>query len=182
MNKTDKTFKAVRTDTPKDVTEFVTGYLIPSSMIKDPHYLSKFWVATGHEDEAYPVDESTIEQVYAPRPDVEKMAEEYAESLMPKPKWDTEVFKTVYNAVLYGSTLSAGEQANNEQAHETQAGEQWVSVEERLPEMFAHVLIIGNKGHRAIGSIMANGEWDDFQLWEGENVTHWQPLPAPPIK
>jgi hypothetical protein len=61
---------------------------------------------------------------------------------------------------------------------------QWISVEERLPEDEIYVLFAIN------GAILTTGYYSKFDgdyslddnRWEAEGweVTHWQPLPAPP--
>lgn len=56
----------------------------------------------------------------------------------------------------------------------------WVSVKERLPEPFFHVLIYGTQGHYGISCIDASGGFDDYTLYEDEEVTHWMPLPPRP--
>lgn len=40
----------------------VYGYLFPRSMIEDPDFLAQFWIATGFENECYPVGVNTIGQ------------------------------------------------------------------------------------------------------------------------
>lgn len=66
----------------------------------------------------------------------------------------------------------------------TDKGE-WVSVEDRLPENNDNVLIYANKTGEKIEIAFYN---DDDKEWQGLNsfwlpyVTHWQPLPSPPLK
>jgi len=50
----------------------------------------------------------------------------------------------------------------------------WIPCSERLPEEFQQVLIWGNQGQ----AIMSG--WCAVQEYYAYNVTHWQPLPAPP--
>ena len=42
--------------------KWVYGYLIPSSMIQDPDELCPLWIATGFEDECYPVAPDSVGQ------------------------------------------------------------------------------------------------------------------------
>lgn len=58
--------------------------------------------------------------------------------------------------------------------------DKWISVKERMPEKLVQVLIYGNRGHYAFGCVDSSGEFDDYGLWEGEHVTHWQTVPEPP--
>jgi hypothetical protein len=73
--------------------------------------------------------------------------------------------------------------------------EQWVSIHERLPADETPVLIICN-GCVKIGELRWEHPtfeetyepfryWDDphddGQIWEWTDVTHWMPLPEPPV-
>ena len=69
----------------------------------------------------------------------------------------------------------------------------WIPVEEALPEPFEVVLIHanteGDDGHYiTIGQFCdTTGSWEDFvsgcfEFKEYETVTHWMPLPAPPVE
>lgn len=64
-----------------------------------------------------------------------------------------------------------------------QTVENWVSVEDRLPDGdVASVLIYTNKGGVSEGQYYPSiKSWKQFR-WSVENadVTHWKPLPAPP--
>ncbi len=64
---------------------------------------------------------------------------------------------------------------------------EWISVEDRLPEKNAEVLVchgnwIGNLMN--VYTYFGNDEWeDDYGYWSrtrDEGITHWMPLPAPP--
>ena len=46
----------------KDNGEWVCGFLMPGSMINDPDYLVDYWIATGHEDQCYPIITETVGQ------------------------------------------------------------------------------------------------------------------------
>jgi hypothetical protein len=50
---------------------------------------------------------------------------------------------------------------------------EWVSVEERLPDIESRYLILDDDGDVSI-DMFINGKFEDY-------VTHWMPLPKPPI-
>ena len=66
----------------------------------------------------------------------------------------------------------------------------WVSVEERLPEPYEVVLIsiLTKNGFEELSRLetlasMEHGKWTVIPgcgLADGERITHWMPLPAPP--
>ena len=51
---------------------------------------------------------------------------------------------------------------------------EWVSVEERLPEPTYCVLVYTTDFSIEVDAIGSDGEWISYE------VTHWMPLPAPP--
>ena len=53
---------------------------------------------------------------------------------------------------------------------------EWVSVEERLPEPTHCVLVYTTDYSIEVDAIGSDGEWMSYE------VTHWMPLPAPPKK
>lgn len=53
---------------------------------------------------------------------------------------------------------------------------EWVSVEERLPEPTYCVLVYTTDFSIEVDAIGSDGEWMSYE------VTHWMPLPAPPGK
>ena len=61
---------------------------------------------------------------------------------------------------------------------------EWVSVEERLPEGHAQVLMWSAKWNIAeAGSYYNKHFWVYSEIGDGyiaDNITHWMPLPAPP--
>ena len=65
---------------------------------------------------------------------------------------------------------------------------EWVRVEERLPEDGQIVLFHEKSGfvycaEYNSGSKLMPPYWSiDNDCWEAEDVTHWMPLPAPPTK
>ena len=54
--------------------------------------------------------------------------------------------------------------------------QEWISVEDRLPEKWQRVLVNYN-GNVCISWQNANGTW--FECWN-DKVTHWMPLPEAP--
>lgn len=65
---------------------------------------------------------------------------------------------------------------------------EWVSVEERLPENGQIVLFHQKDGfiycaeYFAGNALMSPGWFIDNDCWDAKEVTHWMPLPAPPKK
>lgn len=61
----------------------------------------------------------------------------------------------------------------------------WISVKDRLPEAFQHVIICRN--NRQGRQIVEAGQLDISGWWRvygtrTKSVTHWMPLPEPPEK
>lgn len=67
---------------------------------------------------------------------------------------------------------------------------EWVSVEDRLPEIEADVLVWHKMGYFAIGQIIKR--YDDTREWwwgdslaslvdDKSTIIYWMPLPSPPI-
>ncbi|MFQ8982707.1 MAG: DUF551 domain-containing protein [Evtepia sp.] len=65
---------------------------------------------------------------------------------------------------------------------------EWVSVEERLPENGQIVLFHQKDGfiycaeYFAGNALMSPGWFIDNDSWDAKEVTHWMPIPAPPKK
>ena len=57
---------------------------------------------------------------------------------------------------------------------------EWVSVEERLPEHLKDVLALYGNGRIDIDWVDSSGNFKFGSLFDG--VTHWMPLPAPPYR
>ena len=74
------------------------------------------------------------------------------------------------------------------QARAAQSG--WISVEDRLPEIGARVLLCGRYENQVIIAYCATGYFDGItyrEHWGADinsmaEVTHWQPLPEPPAE
>ena len=56
--------------------------------------------------------------------------------------------------------------------------QEWVSVEDRLPEENTTVIAATDKGI----VFQCLYDYDGWDLWDGNeiNITHWQPMPEPP--
>ena len=58
---------------------------------------------------------------------------------------------------------------------------QWVSVEEGLPDPWQKVNVFLDNGKILTVHTDGNGRWCDIQGHHNESVTHWMPLPEPPV-
>ena len=59
---------------------------------------------------------------------------------------------------------------------------EWISVDERLPETFTSVFVFG-EGIRTVAIFdMDRKFYPDFRAIVHINVTHWMPIPQPPQK
>lgn len=63
--------------------------------------------------------------------------------------------------------------------------QEWISVEDRLPEDRIDVLVCMNGGKEVavitgVAFIGDNGNWFDYHNFQLRSITHWQPLPEPP--
>jgi hypothetical protein len=108
----------------------------------------------------------------------EETAEEYANLCV----------SDAYYAPLKAGFLAGYKAAENHFRDATEkVGPQWISVKDRLPEIYQRVLIL-IRGRIFISSIEEEygGEYRDgvIRFWDGDwdwpEVTHWMPLPAPP--
>ena len=65
---------------------------------------------------------------------------------------------------------------------------EWISVEDRLPESAGEwVLVYADGAYNCIGYTLQAGFHDWCSNRDGlnvciEDITHWQPLPEPPVK
>ena len=57
----------------------------------------------------------------------------------------------------------------------------WISVSDRLPEVEIDILIFDGKD-LYIGYLRGNKFLSDNEYLYSSNVTHWMPLPEPPVK
>ncbi len=73
--------------------------------------------------------------------------------------------------------------------------EEWISVEDRLPEYGKGVLLIISNGMMTIGYLKKATQTSIYRQWQlfgdldvslcindNDEATHWQPLPEPPLK
>ena len=58
----------------------------------------------------------------------------------------------------------------------------WVSVDERLPEDDRNVIVFQDNKYISFGWLLRKETWKGSISDETIDVTHWQPLPKPPIK
>lgn len=56
----------------------------------------------------------------------------------------------------------------------------WISVKDRMPELFKDVLTVDSDGKIFINWLEKTTEMKSYFAYGGEAVTHWQPLPEPP--
>ena len=104
---------------------------------------------------------------------------------------NTPICEALHNAYNAGKTHSIEEM--KKQGYRKQS--EWISVEERLPEITETVLIAYKEKWEweaewtfdvDVGSLDITGrEWNTYHdLYEGQelHITHWMPLPEPPKK
>jgi len=126
----------------------------------------------------------------------EEMAEEYADTiwdeseLAPEERADErhvavgkhgtrigflagyETAKTEMNSLEKPDGSSSSNSSNNSNS--------WISVKDRLPDKSPMVLAMCTDGYELAYYGMYGGGWTNTLGTEHLNVTHWQPLPAPP--
>lgn len=56
----------------------------------------------------------------------------------------------------------------------------WVSVKDKLPELFKNVLTINIEGKILINWLEDIENEEGYFAYDGKRVTHWMPLPEPP--
>lgn len=86
---------------------------------------------------------------------------------------------------LRGYADAAGEieRLRAENARLSAAGERWIPVSERLPEILCDVIVhFQSLGSTTQAYRCQTGVWRDSggAMLEGLLITHWQPLPEPP--
>lgn len=60
---------------------------------------------------------------------------------------------------------------------------EWVKCSDRMPSQFIEVLVCTEDGSRYIAALNMQMNWDDGDFFDDiQHVTHWQPLPEPPIE
>jgi hypothetical protein len=92
--------------------------------------------------------------------------------------------KEIQQSTAYPESLSV-KQALLQVWNECEQQDNWISVEDRLPENHELVNIILNSGAITVGRISSKfTNWICFTIKGVLNlqVTHWQPLPNPPNK
>lgn len=57
----------------------------------------------------------------------------------------------------------------------------WISVEDRLPKELEWVLTCNGQESINLLMLAGNGNWYDKAVGLHYDITHWRPLPAPPI-
>lgn len=75
--------------------------------------------------------------------------------------------------------------ANWQKEHSYSEQEQWISVEDKLPEIYSNVIIYGRYTADCPLSVYAADYNPKNKLFrcdyiKSKNVTHWMPLPNPP--
>lgn len=103
--------------------------------------------------------------------------------------WMVELYPTNPQTERIGDEYSRlGTQYKWEGWQAKAAQSEWISVEERLPEIGAMVLLCGKYENEVIIAYCATGYFDGItyrEHWGADingtaEVTHWQPLPEPP--
>lgn len=60
---------------------------------------------------------------------------------------------------------------------------EWISVEDRLPKLYQGVLVYTWNGLNNVCWYGDDNSWhSESYVYDPEDVTHWMPLPAPPIE
>ncbi len=61
-----------------------------------------------------------------------------------------------------------------------EAGREWISVEDGMPEKNRYVLVHLRWGAIATGVHNGRNWWDELSIVNNDDVTHWMPPPEPP--
>jgi len=85
-------------------------------------------------------------------------------------------------ALLKGEHLLLNGKIVQSENERLKAEREWISVEDRLPEVFEHVLIYTINGRITTANITSYHHWntDQPEPLSMRQVTHWMPLPKPP--
>lgn len=84
----------------------------------------------------------------------------------------------------HGPLIAAGEvqEVLDSMQQELNNRLQWISVDDRLPELDQDVLSVDKSG-RVYNSTWRGNHFKCVGLvWEHDNVTHWMPFPEPPTQ
>ena len=104
-------------------------------------------------------------------------------------EWMVELYPTNPQTERIGDEYSRlGTQYKWEGWQAKAAQSEWISVEDRMPEIGAMVLLCGKYENEVIIAYCATGYFDGItyrEHWGADingtaEVTHWQPLPEPP--
>lgn len=96
------------------------------------------------------------------------------------------IYTSLENADKWTPTVNKGKIEYVEYAPTLTPPNEWISVEDRLPEKGQIVLFHQKDGfiycaeYFAGNSIMSTGWFIDSDCWEAEEATHWMPLPEAP--
>lgn len=60
---------------------------------------------------------------------------------------------------------------------------QWISVKDRLPELYSSVLVYTWNGYHRVWWRDEDNDWhSESYAYDPEEVTHWMSLPTPPTE
>ena len=83
--------------------------------------------------------------------------------------------------MAYKHGYEKGYEDGKKAATDNNVGSKWIPVSERLPEEDEGVVLVySGDVEPAIMSGNIFLEYDKYEGWEINNVTHWMPLPEPP--
>lgn len=88
------------------------------------------------------------------------------------------IYTSLENAEKWTPTVNKGKIEYVEYASTLTPPNEWVSVEERLPEHLKDVIALYGNGRIDIDWVDSSGDFKFGSLFDG--VTHWMPLPTPP--
>ena len=89
---------------------------------------------------------------------------------------------TLRHAVKSIKELYAQLDAANKRIAELEAAQQWwISVDERLPEVGQWVLVLIDAETLVFQFMGGSWRYEDKYIFDVSDVTHWMPLPPPPV-